>query len=135
MTRLITHNGHTDTISGWAAKNGITKVAMRQRLNRGWTIEEACSIKRIVGNSRHERAPQTSASPVTAPLVFPPFEEMKRQHLAMQRQFNSTLRQFNRDLHAIISRSLDPGVVDDLLKSPVDRSIPVTRGLPQIGNS
>ena len=41
----------------------------------------------------------------------------------------------NRDLHAIMGRSLDRGVVVDLLESASDRSIPVARGLPEIGNS
>ncbi|MDF3810684.1 hypothetical protein P3G22_10340 [Rhodopseudomonas sp. BAL398] len=60
-------------------------------------------------------------------VQFPLSEEIKREHLAMRRQFTSTLRQFNRDIEAIISRSLDRGVVPDILKAPSDRSSPVTR--------
>lgn len=58
-----------------------------------------------------------------------PFDELKRHNLAVQRQFNSLLRQFSRDLHAIMGRSLDRGVVADLLKNASDRSTPVTRDL------
>jgi hypothetical protein len=132
MTRLITHNGHTNTMSGWAAKNGITRAAMRQRLARGWTEHEACSIKRVVGSSRTERTstPVKQAQP-TASITLLHLDELKRMDLVLQREVTRTLRQFTRDLEAIMRR----GVAHNLSYLAPDRSIPVARGLPQIGNS
>jgi hypothetical protein len=127
MTRLITCNGHTDTISGWAARNGITRAAMRQRLQRGWTETDACTIKRVNGNNRKEHVSIEQPTSVTSLRL----DEPKRMDLMLQREVTRTLRQFNRDLEAIMRR----GVVHNLPKWPVDRSIPVARGLPQIGNS
>jgi hypothetical protein len=127
MTRLITHNGHTNTISGWAAINGITRVAMRQRLRRGWTEAEACTTKLVKGNNRKEHALINQPTSITSPSL----DELKSNHLKQRRLVNRTLRQFCRDLDAIMSRGVDR----DLLKSSFDRSIPVARGLPEIGNS
>jgi hypothetical protein len=127
MTRLITYNGHTDTISGWAAKNGITKIAMRQRLRRGWTESEACSTPLVHGNNRKEHASMKQPTSITSSRL----DELKRMDLVLQRDVNRTLRQFCRDIDAIMSRGVDR----DLLKSRFDRSIPVARDLPEIGNS
>jgi hypothetical protein len=122
MTRLITYNGHTDTICGWAVKNGISKAALRQRLRRGWTETEACSTKRVDGNNRKANA---------STLATLQLDELQRMNLALQRDVTRTLRQFCRDLDAIMSR----GVVRNFSRRRVDRSIPVARGLPEIGNS
>ena len=119
--RLISHDGHVDTLAGWAAKIGITKSAMYQRLECGWTLEEVCGNKRIRNSARRV------APPISPPVADPAIEELKRQQLTMRRMFNSTLRQFNRDIHALMSRSLDRGVVLDLSDLPFDRSIPVAR--------
>jgi hypothetical protein len=112
-----------------------------QRLIGGWTVAEAVTtpkhnragkrVRRQLARMIADEPAQPLAAPVAASVVFPPFEELKRQNLAVQRQFNSILRQFNRDLHALMGR----GVGLDLSKSANDRSIPVARGLPQIGNS
>jgi hypothetical protein len=127
MTVLITYNGHTNTISGWAAKNGITRAAFRQRLRRGWTEAEACSIKRVNGNSRKEHASIKQPTSITSLRL----DELKRIDLMLQRDVNRTLRQFCRDVDAIMSRGVDR----DILKARFDRSIPVARDLPEIGNS
>jgi hypothetical protein len=118
MTRLLTHNGQTHSICGWAAKNGITKSAMYQRLERGWTLEEACANKRT-------RRSALNVAP-TAPVVSATtlrLEELKRMDLMLQREMTRVLRQFCRDLEGIMSR----GVVRNLPRWPVDRSIPVAR--------
>lgn len=38
---LLTFAGRTDTVAGWAARLGITDATLRNRVNRGWTIERA----------------------------------------------------------------------------------------------
>lgn len=132
--RTITHRGRTDTISGWAETVGISHEAIVQRLRRGWSEAEAVTArntcrapdrgKRIRARTRANQT-KAKATPPTAPVVFPPYEELKRQNLAMQRQFNSLLRQFNRDLHGLMGR----GAVLDLLKTANDRTTPVARDL------
>lgn len=41
----ITFNGVTLTRSGWAKKLGISKTAIRWRINQGWPIEQVLSIE------------------------------------------------------------------------------------------
>ena len=43
--RLITFNGKTLCITEWAREIGITREALRNRLNRGWSEEDALTIK------------------------------------------------------------------------------------------
>lgn len=132
-TRYLTHDGHTAPLNYWAAKVGISKEALMQRLMGGWTVAEAVTTpknSRVAKRIRRKLArviadEPAQATPAAASVVFPPFEELKRQHLATQRQFNSLLRQFNRDLHALMGR----GVVVDLLENANDRTTPITRGL------
>jgi hypothetical protein len=130
--RYLTHDGRTATLQEWADTAGITREALVQRLVLGWSVAEA------VTTPRHKRTPKRlrreighllaveQAQPQTAPLLLS-LDQLQRQHLALRRQFNSTLRQFNRDLHAIMSRSLDRGVVVDLSENANDRSTPITR--------
>lgn len=125
--RTITHEGRTDTISGWAETVGVTHEAIVQRLRRGWSEAETVTTRntcRAPDRAKRKRA-RERAKPVSKPasIAFPPLEELKRQHLANQRQFNRLLRQFNRDLHALMGR----GVVIDLPKNANDRLSPVTR--------
>src|SRR6267378_1195869 len=102
QSRLITHEGRSDSIAGWAARLGITREALSLRLLAGWSIADA------VTTPKHGRTPKRlrQAQPQAQPT---PFDELKRQSLAAERQFNSLLRQFNRDLHALMGRSLDRG--------------------------
>ena len=127
MTRLITFNGHTDTLSGWAARNGITRAAMRQRLARGWTETDACTIKRVSGNNRNEHASIKQPTSINSLRL----DELKRMDIVLQREVTRTLRQFCRDLEAIMSRGVDRNFAE----WPVDRSIPSMRVLRKIGNS
>jgi hypothetical protein len=39
--RLINHAGRTQTLQGWAEEFGVTRGALKQRLKRGWQIEQA----------------------------------------------------------------------------------------------
>lgn len=133
--RHLTHEGHTAPLNYWAERIGISKEALMQRLIGGWTVAEAVTtpkynratktVRRKLARAIADERPQMQASPVSAPVVFPPFEELKRQHLVTQRQFNRLLRQFNRDLHALMGR----GVVVDLARNANDRLSPVARGL------
>ncbi len=131
--RHLTHDGHTAPLSYWAGKMGISTEALMQRLMFGWTVAEAVTtpknnrtkkkIRRKLANILADAPAQTQAAPVPASVVFPPYEELKRQHLATQRQFNSLLRQFSRDLHGLMGR----GVVVDLSKLANDRTISSAR--------
>jgi hypothetical protein len=132
--RLITYDGRVDTLAGWAAKLGISREALDQRLLHGWSEAEAVTTKRRARPSKKLRRAQTQqqvrkVSPSTP--VNLQLEELKRMDLVLQREVTRTLRQFCRDLDAIMSR----GVVRDFWKSPFDRSTPVARVLPQIENS
>jgi hypothetical protein len=135
---IITHKGVTDSISGWAKKAGIPPSVFYSRVvTLGWTMEKALTapvqhkdkrIKRTlprIRNADRTLVSNTIHKPVT--LAVTPFEELKNQQLAIQRHFNSILRQFNRDLHTIMGRSLDRGVVADQADSPFDRSTPTAQ--------
>lgn len=43
---VITFEGKTKSISAWAREMGITREALRNRLIRGWSIEDAITGKR-----------------------------------------------------------------------------------------
>lgn len=126
--RLITHKGVTDTLNGWSKRTGISHGTLYQRLVvYGWLPSKALTTPArlkapSVGPRKRKQA--VLATP-TATAAVPAFEELKRQHLAARRQFNSLLRQFNRDLHALMGR----GVVPFPTESRPDRLSPVTRGL------
>jgi hypothetical protein len=127
--RYLTHDGRTASLQEWADTIGISREALVQRLLLGWSVAEA------VTTPRHKRTPkrlrreigQLLSAEQAQPTVptFLPFDELKHQHLAILRQFNSTLRQFNGDLHALMSRSLDRGAVIDLPENANDRSTPI----------
>jgi hypothetical protein len=138
LTNRLTHNGQTDTVSGWAIRLGISKSAIYQRLQLGWTMEEVCASKRTHRSARRVKTAAPTQAPttvrqvaLTTPIASLHLDELKRMDLVLQREVTRALRQFNRDIHAIMSRGVDR----DFLGWPVDRSIPVARGLPEIGNS
>jgi hypothetical protein len=127
--RIILHNGRADTLAGWAAKIGISGEALAQRLLHGWSEAEAVTTKRYGRTPerlRRAEKPATLATPIN-----PQLDELTSNHLKQRRAVNRTLRQFCRDLDAIMCRGVSP----EFLKSRFDRSIPVARGLPEIGNS
>lgn len=41
--RKLTYNGETMCLARWARRLGISKSSLRNRLKRGWSMEEACS--------------------------------------------------------------------------------------------
>ena len=122
---LVTHKGVTDTIEGWSKKFGIRHAALYQRLKSGWSVADALTVP------VRPRAPNVKQrQPKRPAVVVTQFNQdtLRRQHLAMQRQFNSLLRQFNRDLHSLMGG----GVVVDLLNRAPDRTTPVAGDLPEM---
>lgn len=45
--RVIEHDGRSQTLSQWSAEVGINKDTIKERLNRGWTTEQALSQKAV----------------------------------------------------------------------------------------
>ena len=48
--RFITHEGRTQTIAQWAEEIGMSRQALRYRLDNGWSIKEAFEMKLNHGN-------------------------------------------------------------------------------------
>jgi hypothetical protein len=137
-TRLLTHDGRTEPLNYWANKIGISKEALMQRLIGGWTVVEAVTTPRYSrpGKRIRRQLARTISDGATpreqiASVGSPRLDERKEMHLALRREVTRTLRQFCRDLDAIMTRGVHP----DLLKTRFDRSIPVARDLPKIGIS
>lgn len=42
--RKLTFNGRTLCVSQWAIEVGLSREALRNRLNRGWSVEDALTI-------------------------------------------------------------------------------------------
>lgn len=40
-TKMLTHNGISDSVSGWARRLGMKKQTLSQRLLAGWTLDRA----------------------------------------------------------------------------------------------
>jgi hypothetical protein len=121
---LITHNGITDSIVGWSKRVGISPYTIYTRTKKlGWTTERALTVPVASRSGRPKKAKRSApVAPVTRP-----FKQLTDQQRALQRHFHSLLRTFNRDLHYLMARSLDRGVVADLSKNANDRSTPVTQ--------
>jgi hypothetical protein len=45
--RYITYNGKCQTIKAWANETGIHRNTLRERFNRGWSAEQALTIKPV----------------------------------------------------------------------------------------
>lgn len=43
--RLITHDGRTQSVARWAAEYGMTRGTLRNRLERGMTVEQALATR------------------------------------------------------------------------------------------
>lgn len=125
--RLFTHQGHTDTLAGWAARIGISREALSQRLETGWPVAIALSTPRYgrLSKKNRPRAPRTDAHTMFALLVA-----YVRHHEAMKRQLNDTLRLFINDVQQQLYAHRDSLAVD-LLGNP-DPSIFIDR---EVGNN
>jgi len=51
-SKLVTHMGITMPLKGWAAHTGIPYTALKQRLNKGWSAQDALSTPLIPRNQR-----------------------------------------------------------------------------------
>jgi hypothetical protein len=51
---LVTHDGRTDTIAGWAHRLGLKPSTLHQRLRRGWTVRAAMTVPPM---NRHDSSP------------------------------------------------------------------------------
>lgn len=51
--RYIKFKGRSQTIHQWAAELGINEQTLANRINRGWEIEKALTLKPFVGNNQH----------------------------------------------------------------------------------
>lgn len=51
--RAITIGDETLTIAQWAARNGLSRQAVHQRLQRGWIVEDALTKPRLAKNESH----------------------------------------------------------------------------------
>lgn len=49
----LEYNGATKTLSEWSRETGISVSVISNRLKRGWSIEDALTIKPIVGRNGH----------------------------------------------------------------------------------
>lgn len=50
--RLISFNGETKTISEWGEETGIYYLTIHNRLKSGWSVEDALTIKPIIGRNQ-----------------------------------------------------------------------------------
>ena len=51
--RILTHNGKTQPLSVWVEETGLTDGTIDSRIRRGWTVDEALTVKsNLVGASR-----------------------------------------------------------------------------------
>lgn len=49
-SRFVTYDGRTQTIAQWAAEIGISRQALRHRLEAGWSVKEALTMELNHGN-------------------------------------------------------------------------------------
>lgn len=47
--RKVTHDGETHSLAEWARKVGLSRQALRYRLENGWTVEEALTRRAHMG--------------------------------------------------------------------------------------
>lgn len=51
--RFIEFNGKKQTIHQWALELGINEETLRNRINRGWSVEKALTAKSFIGNNQY----------------------------------------------------------------------------------
>lgn len=96
MTTLITYEGKTDTIAGWAKKIGVPYATLSQRFYHGWPTKRALTEPLQTRLGRSPKRP----SRAKANMVPTPANTLAiyvRHHNALRRQFNRTLRMFVRE--------------------------------------
>ena len=135
MTKFLKHNGEEHSITGWARKIGVHKVTLQQRLDRGWTIEQALTAPVCKPGERVQPVGLGSA-----------LKRYARRHHANERAFLKLLYRYiksttkhNSDLMAGIDMQSigqppagtfkTPGVVGDFVEEPSDRSLSSTQDM------
>jgi len=127
MTKYLKHNGEEHSITGWAEKIGVHRVTLQQRLDRGWTVEQALTAPKCKPGERGRPVSLDSA-----------LKRYVRRHHANERAFLKLLHRYIRSTskqHAALLGGIDmqgigqppadtfntPGVVDILAESRPDR--------------
>ena len=135
MTKYLKHNGEEHSITGWARKIGVHKVTLQQRLDRGWTIEQALTAPVCRPGERVQPVSLDSA-----------LKRYARRHHANERAFLKLLHRFIKSTakrHAALCAGIDmrtvgqppagsfkaPGVVVDFAEKPSDRSLSSTQDM------
>jgi hypothetical protein len=95
--RLLTLHGKTLSISAWARHTGISRQAIHNRLNSGWTVERTLTSS-LLKSGRPTKQPK--------PVSFTPFHELQRQHLAITQQLRDALRVCLRGIEQHLSSQL-----------------------------
>jgi hypothetical protein len=62
--RKLTHNGETHTLAEWGKRLGIRAGAIQLRLHRGWSVEEALTVRL---GSVYARRPKNHVTAPSAP--------------------------------------------------------------------
>ena len=52
----LEHNGQNKTIAEWSRDVGINASRISRRIKAGWSIDDALSIKPVVGRNQHSYA-------------------------------------------------------------------------------
>lgn len=148
-SRLITLNGETDTLAGWAKSTGLSEQTIANRIHYGWSLQDALTLPLRARRADKPHTPRvrkgTSRHAAIDAKVFAALEDFLRQHHAASRRLVSTLDKLTRakvqtsHLHTLMRDSIGepdpsifktPGVVGNLPKTasrPV-LSVPLDRG-------
>lgn len=55
---IVTYKGQSKTLSEWSEETGIRAITIGDRLRHGWSVEEALTIKPIIGRNQTWRRTQ-----------------------------------------------------------------------------
>lgn len=55
FNRTVSYNGKTLTLSEWEDETGINQQTIKTRLNYGWSIEKALTLKPVIGRNQYFR--------------------------------------------------------------------------------
>jgi lambda repressor-like predicted transcriptional regulator len=104
-TRL-SHQGETLTLKQWATRLGMSHQALRNRLNAGWSIEEALSTYRRPSGIEAKAA------------------HMQRHYDALINDMDRALRKYHRNVAKTrgVGSKLNESSNDRGLRSPPDRA-------------
>ena len=58
----LEYNGISKTITDWAADLGISPLTLRGRLNAGWPLDEALTLRKLPNNGRNSTRPSNQST-------------------------------------------------------------------------